>query len=351
MDCTLTTYSAGHSTAVAELQQLLWQGGPAGNARYLDWKYFQNPYVDNPYLVLAWSDDRLVGMIGAFGACWEIPGRGREMLPCLADTVIVPAHRGSALFMRMLDHLLPRLAADGVPWLLDFGDQPAGPAMVMRGWKAIGPWAVASTGPRTFERRRHQGGGGDPQGAVTGRRSGRIVRALESLDANAVAELIARTTSTDRARHVRDVPYLQWRFRNPLAHYYYVAAGEETALQGCLVGHRTRVDALDGDTPTTIMDCEAISDEIWADLIDAALGWLPGREVLMWARDLTPARMGMLAGLGLTIRRPTGRLTADVGFPNLLICPTGAPFGSETVAGLSDPSLWDLSFICGRSWR
>jgi hypothetical protein len=54
---------------------------------------------------------------------------------------------------------------------------------------------------------------------------------------------------------------------------------------------------------------------IWSDLVEAAVQWLPGREV-----------------------------------PNLLMCPTGALL-QEPVTTLDDPERWDLHSVCGRSWR
>ncbi|RON88398.1 GNAT family N-acetyltransferase [Pseudomonas fluorescens] len=348
MTWTITAYSPSDEVAVGQLQQLLWQGGPLGNARYLHWKYFRNPYLDGRYLVLAWEAGELVGMIGAFGARWEIPGADNTLLPCLADTVIAPGHRGTALFRQMLNVLTERLAVDGVPWLLDFGDQPAGPAMLMWGWKAIGPWAIASSSVRsaadslcqewTFDR------------STTGRRSALPIDGSSMVDTGALANLIARTEPATRVRHVRDRVYFDWRFENPLASYYHLTAGKGQ-LQGYLAGHRAGAESVWGDTPTTIMDCEAVNDEIWADLIEQALEWLPGKEVLMWARDLSPARLALLERLSMTVKRASGRLTADIDLPNLLIFATGAPFANEALARLSDPSVWDLRSICGRSWR
>jgi Acetyltransferase (GNAT) domain len=344
----ITNYSSKDRGAVAELQQLLWQAGPEGNVRYLDWKYFQNPYIDDRYLVLAWEDENLVGMVGAFGACWEIPGSKRAVLPCLSDTVIVPARRGGPLFREMLDTLIGRQAADAVPWLLDFGDQPAGPAMVMRGWRSVGPWGVAKaalgrTEDEWDERTWTYGS------TRIGPRSGATLHCTATIDAIAVAKLVAKVEPTDKVRHVRDATYLDWRFRNPLARHYFLSVTQGEMI-GYLLAHRTLVDGLWGATPTTIMDCEAESDDIWADLIGAAMQLLPGRELVMWIRDISPSRISLLLRLGLRLVQPSGRLTADVDLPNLLICPTGATADSA-LADLNDPSCWDLRSICGRSWR
>src|ERR1019366_5118132 len=250
MEPLITTYSPRDRNSVAELQQLLWQGGRDGNIRYLEWKYVQNPYLDDRYLLLAWANDTLVGMIGAFGASWEIPDSAQMMLPCLSDTVIAASHRGSSLFRLMLNVLTERMAGDGVPWLLDFGDQPAGPAMLMRGWKPIGPWAIARTGPRQAA---HASNHGLLSGDLerVGPRSGLHLKFADTMSPVAVADVIAKAQPTDRVRHVRDATYLEWRFRNPLARYYHLSAGGD-AMAGYLLAHRTLVDDLLVDTPTTI---------------------------------------------------------------------------------------------------
>src|ERR1700736_6610943 len=137
----LTGYSPQHLNSVVRLQDMLWGAGEACNVRYLNWKYVQNPYLDSRYIVLGWAGSELAGMLGAFGTRWQI-GEDQVVLPCVGDTVIVPEHRGTSLFVKMLDRLIERLAVSRIPLLLDFGDQPAGPAMLMRGWKSIGPWPI-----------------------------------------------------------------------------------------------------------------------------------------------------------------------------------------------------------------
>jgi hypothetical protein len=348
---TITSYSPEHREAVAEFQELLWQGGTRRNAAYLDWKYAQNPYVDHRYIVLAWAGDGLAGMVGAFGALWEMGNGDRVMLPCLADTVVAPGLRGSPLFLSMLDTLLEHLRADAVPWLLDFGDQPAGPAMLMRGWRAIGPWAIASSGARPKEAVTRHWVDGEEELSV-GPRSAVPVRFRSTVDPAALGDFAVNPDPGGRVRHVRDAEYLHWRFSNPLATYYFLTAGERQ-LHGYLVAHRARLDALDGPTPTTIMECEAQSEEIWLDLIELALSRLAGREVLMWARDLSAPRLSGLQSLGLGLHLPTGRITKDANLPNMLVSSTGTALGSDSsqLSHLNHPSEWDLRAVCGRSWR
>jgi hypothetical protein len=185
----------------------------------------------------------------------------------------------------------------------------------------------------------------------TGLRSGRTIRSADPPDPAALAALIADLEpSLPRVRHVRDAAYLAWRLRNPLADYQVLVA-EGDGLDGYLLGHRTRVDRADGPTPTTIMDCEARSDAVWADLVAAALHRLPGGEVLMWARDLPPARRALLTELGMAMRAPQGRLTTDMQLPNLMVRSVCATAPQSAFAVLGRPEAWDLRSICGRSWR
>ncbi|HEU0297875.1 MAG TPA: GNAT family N-acetyltransferase [Longimicrobium sp.] len=351
----ISGYAPNDRRAVAHLQRLLWRGGPRGNAAYLEWKYHRNPYLDPRYLVLAWEGDELAGMIGAFGALWQAPGGERMMLPCLADTVVEVSRRGGPLFARMLDELLARLRADRVPWLLDFGDQPAGAAMLMRGWKAVGPWAVAAA-TRQGPAGEHRSWLYRPLRDLRGTRSGVPIRtALRPAAATleAIAELVERLPPHPGVRHVRDVEYLAWRGSNPLAQYFYLTAGPPRRPEGYLVAHRARVDPQTRGrlAPTTIMECDATSDAVWMDLLEAAQSLLPGGVLLMWARDVAPARLDGLPALGFTLDAPTGRLTHDAHLPNLLVHPVAELPPESPFARLDTPAAWDLRAVCGRSWR
>lgn len=329
--------------AICELQQLLWHGGLDGNRDYFSWKYGANPYLDDRYVALAWSDTRLVGMVGAFGALWNLPGGGQAMLPCIADTVVTPDYRGSPLFFDLLEHLTAQLRADGIPWLLDFGDQPAGPAMMLRGWRAIGPWAVAAQVRDASKRHPAQLDLAPRIGVHSG-------AAITIDDCPVPGDLVLATGQvpvTARIVHVRDETFMKWRLANPLARHWSLRAGPAGQL-GYLLAHRTTTDPAAGETPTTILDCEAGDDLVWADLLATALEFLPGREVLLWTRDLTPPRRALIEALGMEHRVPSGRLTADTGFPNLLVRATGA---AAPALGLDDPVAWDLRAVCGRSWR
>ncbi|MGW2048490.1 GNAT family N-acetyltransferase [Streptomyces sp. NPDC001858] len=346
-DYRIAKYTSQDRDAVVEFQQMLWQGGPQGNASYLDWKFKDNPYLDDRYVTLAWDGHELVGMLGVFGSSWHVDGHGKVMLPCLADTVVAPAHRGGPLFRQMLDRLIHRLRADGIPWLLDFGDQPAGPAMLMSGWTAIGPWPVAGA-ERDVPLMTQETWKG--LAARQGSRSGATIRPVAGSTPEMPA-LASKIPALGSVRVVRDEEYFRWRGSNPLARYFHLVADADETV-GYLIAHRTAVDTDDGPTPTTIVECEAVDDDVWRDLIEAALATMPGKVVTMWLRDLPPSRAHSIDSLGLSPTEPSGRLSQDIHLPKLVMRSTGALDGrSSPLATLDSPSVWDMRGVSGRGWR
>ncbi|GAA0636794.1 hypothetical protein GCM10010174_68110 [Kutzneria viridogrisea] len=335
---------------IADIQEGLLAGGRDGNLAYLKWKYGANPYLDDRYTVLARSGGAgggdLIGMVGVFGSCWEAGGQ-RFVLPCLTDTIVAPEYRNSSAFHDMVDTVLELLRRDGVPWLLDFGDQGTIPSMLVRGWRMVGPWAQSAlTRPEGFR----------PPAAweevppSSGANSGVLLRATPGADLDAMVAVARGVPQDGRVRVVRDRAYFTWRAANPLARYYYLVAGGEEP-QGYLVAHRSGVDTDEGPTPTTIVECEARTDEVFADLVLAAHERLPGRRVVMGTRDVCRAGLDVLTSLGADIVQPTGRFTRDRPLPNLIIRDTGTAGVLAELAGLLEPEVWDFRGVTGRGWR
>ena len=76
-------YSPALKPQVIELQKHLWSTYASVNAAILEWKYENNPYLDDVLLYVALCDDRVVGMRGMFGGTWETGALG-EQYPGLA---------------------------------------------------------------------------------------------------------------------------------------------------------------------------------------------------------------------------------------------------------------------------
>jgi Acetyltransferase (GNAT) domain len=343
----ITTYSPADKRAVTRFQQPLWQGDLRQNGAYLDWKYGRNPYLDYRYIFLAWKGSELVGMVGAFGASWEVRGFGRVMLPCLADTMIESRCRGGSLYSSMLHELIEKLRVDGIPWLLDFGDQPAAPAMLMRGWKSIGPWAVAVS--RVSQAAVvYDSSIWSRAPSIRGRRSNIVIQPTVAVNGASMAEFFSQFQRAGHIHHVCDRSFFAWRFQNPLARYFYLIA-QSRKLEGYLVAHQSAIQ--DATLPITITECESVSDEIWVDLVEAAVHLLRGSEVIMWARDISATRVSGLESLGFGLNEPSGQLTKDLELPNLLVHSNINLPASSVLASLDSRVAWDLRFVCGRSVR
>ena len=126
---------------VAELARHLWSPDSRLNARYLDWKYHQNPYLRSPLLYLAFERDKLVGMRGASGSRWEAGGSAEPFsLLYIDDLVIDPAYRGRGLHRVIMKFALRDLARRGYRYAINLSASPvtAHASMNMQ-WRNAGP--------------------------------------------------------------------------------------------------------------------------------------------------------------------------------------------------------------------
>src|SRR5215831_5149523 len=107
---------------------------------YLEWKYWRNPYLDEPLLFFA-RDARgsIVGMRGFYGTCWEIAGR-RVVIPCADDFAITASERNNGLMTIIMRAALDALARRGFVYTLNAsGGQLTVLQSLAMGWKSLGP--------------------------------------------------------------------------------------------------------------------------------------------------------------------------------------------------------------------
>jgi len=132
-------YTADYHDAVIDLQRLLWSRDRATNAAYLNWKYVQNPYLPDPVITLALHDGYLVGMRGAWGACWRLAsGQDTVVIPCAGDTVVTPDHRGRGLLKGLNQSLLKMLEQKGFPYVLNLSaSKPVLYGSIKDGWRSV----------------------------------------------------------------------------------------------------------------------------------------------------------------------------------------------------------------------
>lgn len=351
---------------MCELQRHLWSADVRLNAAYLAWKYERNPYLPEPLIYLAFVGDALVGMRGMLGTEWEAgdPPR-RFVLPYPDDLVVDPAHRNRGLHRIIMQAALEDLAALRFDHVVNLSASPiTAQASLHMGWRNAGSvrpcrirsrrkalsdrcealtrrmplgWRLADriaaharpSGERLFDLLDAQ-----PQS----RRGG--VTAAKSPQVAAMSALVARLPWDGRIRHVRDAAYFQWRFGNPLCEYRFLYAGSEP-LRGYLVLHRSRMQGAH-HARASIVDWEAETDEIRAQLLHAAidLGRFP--ELYVWESALPRAAVPMLARA--RFEPDSGRSEKAILVRATRETATPAPWMLGT-RRLDDANDWDLRML------
>lgn len=255
----IVRYRGEHKGRVAALQAHLWSLDAVQATRYLEWKYEQNPYAEEPDIYLAFAGDALVGMRGFYGARWEAgraASRRQWSVPVADDFVIVPEHRNHGLATLIMRTALEDLARRGQRYALNLsGSQVTVMGSLAMGWKSAGPlepiaragsspaqrvrsmlqrtrllWRFAESpllktaGERDPFRQLDRSARHRPAGSVAIERKPRL---------DAMSELVERLGHDGRIRHLRDREFLAWRFRNPLRLYRFLyAGGERTGISG-----------------------------------------------------------------------------------------------------------------------
>lgn len=303
------------------LQAHLWGHDSARNASYLDWKYVRNPYISAPVLYVAMRGGEIVGTRGMASSYWEA-GLPANRFACLADAdaVVHPDHRRRGLLEAMTAQSLEDFANSSYEYIITLSARRSTAANNLKlGWKSTGfvtvarrrpvggrlsavrrlarrlpflaaayrrlrspsrPAAMASPGNHPFDML-------DRNGAAAS--SARRHICLETAARpEAMAALVERLGHDGRIRHVRDDQYFAWRYANPRAHYRFLFWADPQ-LQGYLVLHTSMAPG--AAVVVTIVDWEAASPEVRADVLDAALGWGRFAQVMAWAGGLDGATL------------------------------------------------------------
>jgi hypothetical protein len=312
-DYEVVRYRLEHKARIALLQTYLWSTDVRLNAAYLEWKYEQNPYLDEPLIYLVEIGGAVVGMRGFFGGRWEagIPPRA-SLVFCADDLVIAPEHRNRGLLTTIMRTALDDLAVrrrDGFALMLSPGSITVLNSLAA-GWKSIGHmapvqchserlgwsqrllaflgrqrgvWRAAAFAKSRMPARRER----FTRLERNARRRPRAlagIRLARAPEPEAMARLVARLGYDGRIRHVRDAEYFGWRFRNPLHEYRFLYAGGSD-LDGYLVLQRYRTGA--EGTRVHISDWEAVDVRTRQALLEAAVTWGEFEQLRTWTASLS----------------------------------------------------------------
>jgi GNAT superfamily N-acetyltransferase len=344
----------------------------AVNDAYLKWKHEQNPYLPGPLIYLALRGAEVVGMRAFFSTRWQI-GTPPETFEALYadDLVIAPEHRGQRLPARIMRTAFEELAGGPFRYVFNLS---AGQVTVLislsMGWRSAGPMRPVgrrSQGAAAFQavswrmnrwpllakcasRAVNRAARLRPFSRidrVISQREGRIgpdVTVEPGPRCEAMAELVRRLPYDGRIRHVRDAPYLAWRFRKPTGEYRFVYWGGER-LEGYLVLQTHRA-IRHWPGRVHIVDWEARDERMRAELLHAAMSCGRFAELVTWTATSTPGVRGLLQDAGF---QPVDAEKTARGIPCLLVRPIDQKRLAEdwVIAGrrLLDLSNWDLRLI------
>lgn len=329
----LVPYKPGLKAQVIELQSHLWSPSKALNTAYFEWKYERNPYVDAPLIYLAMHEGKIVGMRGFFGMQWEGGFPNQESIVLYADDfVIAPEHRNRGLMPRIMAAAFVELTERKYRYAFNLS---AGPmtflSSLATGWRSVGSMqpmrrrsrrvALRSVRDRLItrlpmlsgringvlrtwrEKRRRSLADIDPE-RVKGSCPGAPWIVFEDAPRSAdMAELVERIGGCGRIRHVRDRQYFDWRFQNPLSRYRFLFWAK-ARLEGYLVLQEYTSAYADKDV-VNIVDWEATSVEVQAELLRAAIKLIAHRRLIIWSVSLSRQTAALLARTGFELVRQT----------------------------------------------
>jgi hypothetical protein len=321
-------YQPALKPQVLELQCHLWSPSTALNAAYLEWKYERNPYIDTPLIYLAMHDGKAVGMRGFFGTRWqgEYPAQPAVVLYA-DDLVIAPQHRNGGLIPRITNAAFDDMATSDYQYTVNLSPGPMTVlSSIAGGWRSVGfmrpmrrrPWRV--TLRRGRERligrlpalqqwlgsRRRSLADIDVDRIRHGAHGARRIALEDAPRCVPMAELVDRIGG-DRIRHVRDVGYFAWRFQNPLSRYRFLYR-DGAQLEGYLV-LQEYTSAFAGADAVNIVDWEATSVAVQAELLQAAIDLTVDRELIVWSVSLSRQLTMLLERSGFKVEPAPSSVT------------------------------------------
>ena len=377
----IVKYRPEFRNQILELQTHMWSPNLETNAAYLSWKYYDNPFIDSSIIYLALHEGQVVGMRAMFGTCWQ-GGRPNKVMCCLsdADAVIHPEHRRRGLLERMTAMTLADLSHSDYEYVFTLSANQFSSAHNLKlGWRSVGflqpAHRQAQRGedshvrrlvrsvpvlPSAYRRLRGYIDGGISRSSVhlspfaaldntsIRTRQDTLTHILLQKEPkpDAMAELVERIGDDGRIRHVRDQRFFAWRFQNPLSEYR-CFFWEGDRLEGYLI-LQIPIGADEGEW-ITIVDWEATSMQVRADLLRAAIQWGNFGTLTVWTATLQDEAKKLLQENGFHLLEEAESPTQAPYQPSLLVRSIlSHKLQSDWMLGdrrLLDMSNWDLRAI------
>ena len=367
MNYELAAYTPELQAQLVALRCAAFGGTLASTRAHLQWKYEENPYLDQPLLHVALFEGRVVGMRGWYGSRWRVGGDPRAWtIPCGADFVVDQSHRGRGLASRLLTHSLEGPAAKGYEYVFSLSANQTTRLLQFRcGWKRVAPYHTWGRGerpqpamtnrpdvrryPNVFARAQRRAARmlGDWRvqppfhwfDAWASRLDGPLV-ATAAPRVQEMATLASRYHDQSRIHQVRDETFYGWRFRNPLSEYRFVFHTQHGDLDGFVVLQQPQSGGV-----VTIVDWAVPTPGVWSALLGAVAD--SGADSIQITSTLfTDEQAGILERLAFSpIVQPDTRTRPAPGLYLQAVSPASTDKWSLGHQRLLDSGGWDVRMI------
>lgn len=128
-------YEPADRNAVLALDEAVWDRQRSES--WFAWKYERNPYVNQPAVFVAESNDQIVGARPFLAFRLRIDDRSVDALQP-SDTMVHPAYRGRGIFTRMTKRAIEYYATREPRLCFNFPNRMARPGYLKLGWQRVG---------------------------------------------------------------------------------------------------------------------------------------------------------------------------------------------------------------------
>lgn len=367
----LAPYEPRLKDGIACLQQRLWSGDPALNARFFDWRYGNAGPGGDSLVFLLLKDGVPIAMRALHAASWRAGAGTPSRTVFLADDLVIAREfEGQGLFAVLTAAVRAELATRGHDCFLSLsalratthqslkaGALQVGPLQPLGRLRTAARWLdavrdIAAKSPLLWRVSSRAGAWeraaafferlDAARASTRGARSGADILVESRLPATALGEFVAALPTDDRIRRVRDARYFAWRFANPLHEYRCVRAERHGRLCGYLIIERALSD-LANPRRCHIADWEADSPEVSDDLLRFVLEVGRPVELVAWRESGDSAQRHALEASGFW---PIDAEQTRRGLPSILVWPVDPEVDSQRLClgrrSLLDLANWDL---------
>jgi GNAT superfamily N-acetyltransferase len=136
----IRSYIDSDLSQVLDILTVLWGDDYEKNLSYFKWKYYENPYTENPLGIVAVHDEKIVGFRGFFALKYQLGGETNEIIVLSpGDTCVHPDHRRKGLSISMLNKAMEEYKSKFNIFLNLSSNSKSMPGYLKLGFLALAP--------------------------------------------------------------------------------------------------------------------------------------------------------------------------------------------------------------------